>query len=247
MADYSQAPNQQMGDFDLIPDGTLAWAYFAVRPFNLDQGLIEKESQTTPGNKYLDCELTIAEGEFARKKVWTIIGVAGAEKFVNMGGAQIRAILECGRGAGPGNPAGYVIDDDFGQFWDENRGAPLRVAVKIGIEKGKDGYKDKNTVKAFLSPNPEASSHKDYLALMAGQTVAKPAASKPAAAAAPSWGNPAAAQPTAQPATQPAVARTAAPAKPNWGAPQTTAAPQPAGQPAQHTGAKPAWLQGGGQ
>lgn len=247
MANYAQAPTHQAGDFDLIPDGTLAWAYLTVRPFNPDQGLIEKESAATPGNKYLDCELTIAEGEFARKKVWTIIGVAGSEKFVNMGGAQIRAILECGRDAGPHNPNGYVIGDDYGEFWDPARGAPVRVGVKIGVEKGKDGHKDKNTIKAFLSPNPEASSHKDYLRLVAGDTVAIAKPATPSGAPTqPSWTTP----PPAQPATSAAPPQprptSAAPAKPSWGAPAPTSPPTSAvpAQPTQYGGAKPAWLGG---
>lgn len=211
--DFSNAPTQQGGFGELIPAGTLAWAWLVLRPFNLDQGLIETPSKSSD-NQYLDVELTITDGPFSKRKLWDMIGVAGTEKYVQAGHAAIRHILEVGRGAGPTNPAGYQINDYTAID-------QIKVAVKVTIEKGKDGHEDKNRVR-YLSPNPASDTCADFKRLLAGDTA--PKTNTPAAAAAPAanaWGGPApaapAAQPAAAPAAQPAPAAPATgTAKPSW-------------------------------
>lgn len=231
--DFSSAPSHQNDFGDLIPHGTLAWAWLVVRPHNVEAGHIETPSKTSEA-RYLDCELTITDGPFTRRKIFTKIGRGGSEKYINMGNAALRAILEVGQGAGPQNPAGYQIDDDYGQLWDDNRGGGLKVAIKVKVEKGKGDYEDKNDVAAFLSPHPESSHKKDFDRLVVGaiapSATAKGAGAKPPAAG-PAWATPAAQTAAPAPAAAPPTqAPVQAPA-------QTT--PPPASQ---TTGAKPAWL-----
>ena len=191
--DFSNAAPQQ--DFGTIPDGTLAFGILNIRPSN---GNMVTQSKSTEGSAYLDIEVTVSEGPFARRKVWEKIGVAGSEKWTNMGRSAIRSILEVGRGASQSNMAGYQIAD-----YSALNG--LTVAMEIGIEK-EAGYDDKNRVKAFLTPNPESSTSKKFAKLLemkqagyAGQSAAV-ATQTPAA---PTWGAPAAAAqaPAATPAT----------------------------------------------
>src|SRR3990172_4829667 len=106
--DFSNAPTDQMGDFDLIPDKTLAWAIVKVKNYgpggNPDDWITP--SKSTEGGAYLNLELTICEGPYMRRKVFEMVGVAGSEAYVNQGRAAIRAMLEVGRGANPtSNPA----------------------------------------------------------------------------------------------------------------------------------------------
>lgn len=242
--DFSQAPTDQ-GGFELIPDGTLAFAILAIRAHNLDMGYVLKTGRDKPENRYLDIELVIEGGQYDRRKIWTMIGVAGSEKWVAMGMASVRHILEVGRNAGPHNPAGYVIglnlpDGDEGQWLDLEG---LRCAVEIGIEKGglkQDGtsFPDKNRVKAFLSPNPDSPTHKKFARLVAGDTGGQPA--KPAATqAAMPWTAPAATATTAgRPASAPWQAPTTAARQ---AAPAATARPvAPAGRPGWMGSAPPA-------
>lgn len=239
--DFSGAnPNGQMGGNELLPKGTLAWCNVTVRPFNMDQGEIETPSKSTQGNAYLDLELTILDGPYARRKVWDRPGVAGSEKYVQAGFAAIRHILEVGRNAGPQNQAGYQINDYLAL---DN----ITCAIKIGVDPAKDGYEAKNTVACYLSPNPESDTHKDFERLRTGDTAPKVAAdtglrgSTAAIANAPKWGpqgtgaapaaqsNPtAAAQSSAQQTTS----------RSSWG-PQQSGTPTPA---AQNSGTKPSWL-----
>jgi hypothetical protein len=223
MLDYSSAPVDQLGDFDLIPDKTLAWAIVKVKnygPGGHPDDWITPSKSSDGG--YLNLELTICEGPYMKRKVFEMVGVAGSEAYVNQGRAAIRAMLEVGRGANPtSNPAGYKIMD----YGDLNG---LKVAVKIKVEKGglknhttdaqyataeSDRYPDKNRVAAWLTPNKESSAHKDWERLLSGNAQAP--------SAAPSVGN--------------VASGSAAPA---WAKPATTAAPVPAAP----ATAKPSWL-----
>ena len=212
MFDFSNAPTDQGGVGDTIPEGTLAWAILTVRPHNLAVGAVLTPSKSNPDNRYLDCELTILEGPYARRKVWHMIGLEGSDKWVAQGMSSVRHILEVGRvitNFAAGEPK-YRLNESLGEraFMELNE---LRCAVKLGIEK-QEGYEAKNRVKAFLSPNPTSNTHKDFMRLVSGDTAGPAPVAKPAGAA---WG----------------AGVAAAPARPAWGA---GAAAQP-----QHTRATP--------
>lgn len=145
-------------DFDTIPNGQLAWAVLNVRGIK----------QSGSGGQYVDCELTIDQGQpYAGRKVWEKIGdpffQGNSEKYRQMGMVAITRILEAGRGAGPNNTAAYQLQD-FSQL------SSLRVAIKVGIEKGTDGHDDKNRVSEWLTPNPASGSgYKGFEKLQRGE------------------------------------------------------------------------------
>lgn len=151
--DFADAPanNDSSG---VIPEGTLAWAIVSFRDGNAKP----VASKSTPGNAYLDLELTICEGPYNKRKVWDMVGAQGSEQYVNMGRSAIRAMLESGRGASEQNPAGYKINGfhDLGG---------LRVAVKLKVEKGTNGHKDKNRP-IYITPNPQSNTAKDFQKLV---------------------------------------------------------------------------------
>lgn len=177
------ATGSDAGSTDLLPNGMVCFAYLNVR--GVKTGKTPNEKTGHP-SVYLDCELTIAEDQpFQRRKLWTNImdpfapnNSAGAKE---MGMASIKRILETGRwtpqyGAfdlARFSNGGYALND-----YSELNG--LRVAIKIGIEKGTSGYADKNKVAEFISPNQNSDSFKAYERLLAkdyGATEpAKPAA-----------------------------------------------------------------------
>lgn len=217
MTDFSKwgnAPTEQPGaDFGaLIPAGTLAWAVVKVRPYNLQSNMVLVPSKTS-ANKYLDVELTIEGGKYDKRKVWDKLGLIGpSEGWVTAGHAAVRHIIEVHRGIKSDFHDGNPKYDIGGGITDERCLMDLngmRCGVMIGIEKGKDGYEDKNKVSAYLSPNPESkSTHKHFLRLVAGDVEPKdkaaPAASKTQAAP---WAPPA------------APAKPVANERPAWGGP----------------------------
>lgn len=142
--------------FDLLPKGALLFAILTVKGVK----------STAKGGGYLDCELTIDEGQpYAGRKIFEMIGdpqnAGNSEKYREMGTVAITRILEC-RGAGPHNMAGYQINS-----YDQLSGA--RVGIMVKVEAGTDGHQDKNKVGEWLTPNPASQSgNKGWVKLMAG-------------------------------------------------------------------------------
>jgi hypothetical protein len=198
-------PNAQGGS-ELIPDGTLAWAILTVRPYNDREILTPSKSSD---GAYLDVELTILEGTYARRKVWDKIGLEGSDKWVARGMSSVRHILEVGRQMTDFSPShpGYQCPTGLMELNE------LQCAVKIGVETGKGGYSDKNVIRQFLSPNPTSDTHKAFNKLVAGETSAPVRETKPAAAAKPAWGPGAG---TSAATTQQTRAASPAGGRPTW-------------------------------
>lgn len=224
-SNFGNAPMEQGGLGEIIPDGTLAWAIVKVRPYNLDQGLVLTPSQSTEGNKYLDVELTVIDGPYSKRKIWDIISLEGGEKGVMMGMAKVRHILEVGReivGFAP-NDNKYRLGATSGAQGDMvlMELNELRCAIKIKVEPAKGDFPAKNKVAAYLSPNPASETFKVFTRLISGDTTppagAATVAAKPAPAAnKPAWATSAPAATAAPAASQPGRPAWAgqAPAKP---------------------------------
>jgi hypothetical protein len=209
------------GAGDLIPAGTLVWLAISVRGLTHSKGT---------GGRQADLEYTVATGQHAKRKVWGYIGDpddatnSDAYRIQSQGG--LVRMLEAAGICKLNDPASYARITSFQQALQElvaSTNAGRFVAAKISIEKGKDGYADKNRIADFLSPNPKSASAASWRQLLAPATVnaAKPAAPAPgfalgggapvqASAVAPAWGAPPAAALTAPPPwlTQPAATPT---------------------------------------
>ena len=96
--DFNDAPQQT--SFDLIPKGTLALVRMVLRPGGYDDpahgwlggyATYGRES----GSVYLDCEFIVLQGPFAKRKVWSIIGLYSQKGLTwgQMGRSFIRAVL----------------------------------------------------------------------------------------------------------------------------------------------------------
>lgn len=167
MHDYSTAEPQR--DFDIIPGGTLAFAILNIKPGGPPDhpDCWETASQTEGSDAhYLNCDLTVCEGPFTKRKIFTRIGVRGSEGYINMGRSSIRSILEVGRGASAANLAAYKIN----AYGDLNG---LKVAIEVKVEKGTGSYKDKNDA-VFLTPNTESGTSKKFLKLLAAAQAGYP-------------------------------------------------------------------------
>ena len=101
--DFNNSENQS--NFDLIPNNTLAKVRMSIKPGGYDDqsqgwvgGYATRNENT--GSIYLSCEFVILEGEYARRKVWGIIGLHSNKgpEWGNMGRSFIKAILNSARG-----------------------------------------------------------------------------------------------------------------------------------------------------
>lgn len=206
-------------DMELIPHGTLAWCLITVR------GIKDSKEPREDGGRgrYLDIELTVGDGPYTNKKLWDRImdptHIGNSEKGRAMGITAVTRCLETSGFFVVGKPESYdrlQPEVETQQRHPETRvgieaiGRALdgqRCAIKIKLEKGKDGFADKNCVGEWLSPNPESGSHKFYKDLVAGVV-------SPVVASATAFKSPLTI------ASSPAVATGHEPATPSWLSPK---------------------------
>jgi len=177
--DFNNAEDQT--GFDLIPKGTLVKVRMTIQPGGFDDpsqgwtGGYATQSQTT-GSVYLNCEFVVLEGKYARRKMWSLIGLHSPKgpEWANMGRAFIKGILNSARGVHPGDNSPQAQQARRIQGFQDLDG--IEFVARVDVEKDQNG-EDRNVVKQAITPD-----HKDYAALM-GQTSATPASPQQAQAA----------------------------------------------------------------
>jgi hypothetical protein len=176
--DFNDAEQQQ--SFDLIPRGTIAPVRMTIKPGGHDDpsqgwtGGWATQSHET-GAVYLACEFVITEGEFAKRKVWSNIGLFSprGEKWAGMGRSFIRAILNSARGIDPEDmspdAAALRRIAGFGEL------DGIEFLARIDVERDGNG-EPKNVVKLAVEPN-----HPEYRRPGAPTPATRPVAHRSAA------------------------------------------------------------------
>jgi len=190
--DFNSADDQS--GFDVIPKGTLAKVRMTIKPGGHDDasqgwtGGWATRSNTT-GAVYLNCEFVVLEGKYARRKIWSLIGLYSAKgpDWANIGRAFIKGILNSSRG---------VFNKDNSPSAQNARRINglgdldgVEFAARIDIEKDQNGD-DKNVIKLAITPD-----NKEYASLMgavsgatsAPQSNSDQSASASSASNLPSW------------------------------------------------------------
>lgn len=187
---FSPTSSQQEA-ISLIPQGTLCKAHLTVRAI--------KNSKSS-GAQYLDIELTITDGDYAGRKIFDMImdpfcpnASDGGRK---MGLLALTRICEAGGLFKPADETSYTRYNAPGAtiqdvIRDIDGG---KLGIRVKVEKGTDGYADKNKVGEWLTPNPNSGSgYKGWTELISGNQPATRSAAFAAPAApasgAPSWLN----------------------------------------------------------
>jgi hypothetical protein len=166
------------GDFELMPDNTIAPVILAMRG--------TRKTKAGDANM-LDCEFTITEGKFARRKFWGLFmissnGSSGHDKAVNITKSRVRAMLESARGVTPTDESEAALAARTINDWDDLDG--LEFVARIGIEEGTDGYQDKNVLKSAITP--DSKDYEGFKPKPVKAATSAPAEEKPAGR--PSWG-----------------------------------------------------------
>ena len=217
--------NDAQSNSNVIPKGTLAKVRLTIRPGGYDDpsqgwtGGYAKRGNT--GSVYLDAEYTVLEGPYAKRKIWSLIGLysPNGPNWANMGRSLVRGILNSSRGiSDKDNSPEAQARRRINGFADLDG---LEFVARIDIGQDTNG-EDKNEIKSAVMPD-----HRDYAQLM-GQVAApgmapqmQPHASAPQhpapATSAPAQGYPA--QAPQQPQQTPAQQAPAAPGfsgRPSW-------------------------------
>jgi hypothetical protein len=227
MLDLNDAQPQMTPQGEPIPDGTYAKLKLAIRPGGvdgavpMDRGLL-KASQSSDA-RMLDCELTVVDGPFARRKLWQSFTVAGGkldEKGVskgwNISKATFRAMIDSALGLDPQDTSDAARRKRVLQGLRQLDG--ITFAARIMVEPAASAqYKDQNRIANVVLPGEP-----QYAPVMRGETVpAEPVNARPRKAAdvpaAPPWATAAAPAPAGVPWATPAPAPQPAPAAgPPW-------------------------------
>ncbi|MBF0326908.1 MAG: hypothetical protein HQL42_17805 [Alphaproteobacteria bacterium] len=244
--DFNDAQAQRMPSGELIPDGTFANIRMTIRPGGIngsvpmDAGLLKAAAESDA--KMLDCEFTVVEGPFVRRKFWQNFTVAGGKLddkgqsiAWNISKASFRAMVDSALGLSPKDMSDAAKAKRVLQGLKQLDG--ITFVARIMVEPPSDPrYHDQNRLANVVLPDEP-----QYALVMKGETVepepinAKPR--KPATAVAgqnaPAWATD----------TAPAQAPQQASSVP-WNQ-QGTAQPQPAAQqptPPAASATGPAWL-----
>ena len=211
--------NSAQSNGNVIPKGTLAKVRLTIRPGGFDDpsqgwtGGYAKRGAT--GAVYLDAEYTVVEGPYAKRKIWSLIGLYSPKgpDWGNAGRGLIKGILNSARGiADKDNSAQAQARRRISGFA-ELDGIEFIARMDIGSDTNGE---DKNEVRSAVTP-----SHRDYAQLMGhGGSAPTQGYSQPPANNAPQQGYAAPAQGYAAPSPQPQTPQTPATpgfsGRPSW-------------------------------
>lgn len=182
--DFNDAPKQE--SYELIPAGTIATVAMKIKPGGAGEGGWFRASNSSD-SIMLDCEFTVTQGPFARRKIFQFIGISGGKQndkgesiFGNMGKAMIRAILESARNINPDDQSQQAMEARRINSLDDFQGMEFR--ARIGIQKDKTGtYDPKNCIKDVVTPDMKGYVDDGNSATAPGIPSSQPAA--------PAWAN----------------------------------------------------------
>ena len=200
-ANVSDAPQMER---TLIPAGTICRAIVNVKLGDMEipefgTGQWFKASQTSKA-KWMELEFTVIGGEHDKRKFWDKIFVDGDKMSPNgipvtkeIGLSTLRMIIESAYNIIPTDTSAEA--QARRQISGVNDLNGMEICAKVGIDKGTNGYADKNKLTAAMTPN-----HKDFIPSGQAPMSQTPASSQQmaqpqqqaqpvASGAVPSWAN----------------------------------------------------------
>ncbi len=200
--DFNDA--EQQPSFDLIPRGTVVRVRMTLKPGGYDdlsQGWVDgyaTQSRET-GSVYLAGEFVVLDGPFAKRKLWSNIGLYSPKgpTWGQMGRSFIRAVLNSAKGILPQDNSPNAAAARRIAGFHELDG--IECVVKIDIEKDNQG-EHRNVVRNVIEPD-----HKDYARVMHGTAGASSTVTPLRAGSAPAATSPSATSRS-----------TTVPGKPSW-------------------------------
>ena len=152
--------------YDVIPAKTLAKVRMTLKPGGVDNvhlgwtgGYATRNLET--GSAYLSAEFVILEGPFAKRKVWSLIGLHSEKgpDWANMGRAFVRAVLNSARGIHPQDQSPQAQQARCIHGFADLDG--IEFVARIDVEKDQRSGEDRNVIRTVIEP-----SHKEYAPLM---------------------------------------------------------------------------------
>ncbi len=177
-SDFNDAEAQQSG-FNLIPKGALVPVLMTLKPgghYDASQGWSDGYPTQSPksGAVYLAAEFVITGGEYAKRKMWSNIGLYSPKgpTWTQMGRTFVRAALNSARNFLPQDNSPQAAAARRIQGFVDLDG--LEFVVRVDIEKDDRGD-DRNVVKMAVEPD-----HPDYARTFGVPSKLAPGAQAPA-------------------------------------------------------------------
>jgi hypothetical protein len=149
--DFNDAGEQRT--LEVIPANTIATVHLTIRPGGAGDGSWLKRS-ADGASEGLDCELTVVDGPFAKRKLWHRFTLAGTterhEQAREISRRMLRAILESARGIRPDDASEAAQNARKRSSWADFDG--LRFVVRIGVQPPKGNYQARNTLLEVITP-----------------------------------------------------------------------------------------------
>lgn len=164
--------NDARSNPNLIPKGTLAKVRMTIRPGGFDdpaQGWTGGyATRGATGAVYLNAEFTVLEGPYARRKVFSMIGLYSPKgpDWGNMGRALVRGILNSARSLSDKDVSPEAQNARRIAGFADLDGIEFVARIDVGTDANGD---PKNEVRGAVTRD-----HKDYPALMGGAPAAAP-------------------------------------------------------------------------
>ncbi|MDP5307767.1 hypothetical protein [Paracoccus spongiarum] len=152
--------NDAQSNTNLIPKGTLAKVRLTIRPGGFDdasQGWTGGyATRGSTGAVYLNGEFTVTEGQYARRKIFTLIGLYSPKgpDWANMGRSMIRGMLNSARGISDKDQSPQAQAARRINGLGDLDGIEFLARIDVGTDASGD---DKNEIRSAVTPD-----HRDY-------------------------------------------------------------------------------------
>jgi hypothetical protein len=171
--DFNTAGEQR----DVIPAGTICTLQLTIRPGAAgDDGWLKRSAD---GNsEALDCEFTITDGQFAKRKLWQLFTLRGTTPGHAEAGEismrVLRAILESARGIKPSDNSEAAQNARKVASWADFD--QLRFVARLGVRPTKDNYPPRNTILEVITPDRKDWQKPEQIAAKPANNAAPAAA-----------------------------------------------------------------------
>jgi hypothetical protein len=186
--DFNTAREQRT--FELVPSGTIAEVQINIKPGGAGPDGLLRLSKSGEA-EMIDAAFTVVEGPYARRKFFAMLVVDGVtdnhKQAADISKGRIRAMLESARGIKPSDNSETAKQARCIDSYGDMEG--LRFIARIGIERGKDGYKDRNIIDEVITPERK-EWHAVEQVPQPATAPASPTTSLPSPAAAPAASGP---------------------------------------------------------
>ena len=166
MLDLNQITPDEGNDFALIPHGTIVRVIMHIKPQmdgvyipDLANDSIFRQSATTSA-KWIECEFNIIGGQFDKRKVWHNIFFDGDKKNPSgvsmsreIGLQSLRKIIDSAKGLIPTDMSPEANAKRQISGLEALNG--MEFCIKVAVEKGTNGYDDKNKMLSPVTVNQE--------------------------------------------------------------------------------------------